>query len=447
MKTSNLKIYASLLLLILIISIMNGCYYDDSIPSYHKEGPTGGFGGSEFAMVPVGHRYEARLSEVRIRSGALIDAILLVYLHKDGHKTTRGWIGGSGGEESYFSLDPDEYIIAVFGTRGDLVNSLQIKTNKKTSDVFGKDDGYRSYSYVAPINTEIAGFFGRSGKYIDALGVYFRPLRVQSDMWTIRDCNGVSQNYRTLFDWLGDNICDNGKYGMDMNCVEFGFDEGDCGDSSLNRFSMDNGTGEALTSGGFRGSPFKIESSGPFGLPRDLFTPSSRGISGVKVWSGNLIDAIQLVYGDGKTSQKVGGQGGQLNTFSIEPGEYIRSISGKYDDVIHSITITTNNNRRATFGGGGGKQNYYFEAPLNHRIYGITGLMGQYINAIGVLVEPLCEDDQMIPDCDGWCVGYQYLYSMLQNNQCDEGPGWYYGVCDLNCFKYSFDNQMCFKSD
>jgi len=71
-----------------------------------------------------------------------------------------------------------EYITKITGKTGKYVNSIRIYTNKKTSPTYGlgKGDwsGGRSFTITAPSGKEIVGFYGRSGKYVDAIGAVIR---------------------------------------------------------------------------------------------------------------------------------------------------------------------------------------------------------------------------------------------------------------------------------
>lgn len=44
----------------------------------------------------------------------------------------------------------------------------------------------------------------------------------------IYDCTGACVSESQYLVWLGDGVCDDGSYGVDFNCTEFNFDEGDC---------------------------------------------------------------------------------------------------------------------------------------------------------------------------------------------------------------------------
>lgn len=132
-------------------------------------GSSGGAGGNYFSDPQIGG---LRVVEVRIRSGAYIDAIQFVYEQKVTKQIIEGKKhGGSGGTLSVFKLQPDEYITRITGKHGNFVDSLQLVTNKGRTKGWGGTGGSVHYTYSAPPGTEIHGLFGRSGAFLDAVGV------------------------------------------------------------------------------------------------------------------------------------------------------------------------------------------------------------------------------------------------------------------------------------
>lgn len=49
----------------------------------------------------------------------------------------------------------------------------------------------------------------------------------------IYDCSLDCVNESTAQNWVGDGYCDNGQYGINLMCGDFGHDRGDCNDSNL----------------------------------------------------------------------------------------------------------------------------------------------------------------------------------------------------------------------
>ncbi len=134
----------------------------------------GGRGGVPFSDtdIPLG----ANISEVRIYAGNNIDGIQTVYTLQDGRIMEGPMRGGTGGRRDVFRLDPGEYIIGISGRYGNYVDSLTLRTNKRTSQIFGGRGGDRDYQIDVPSGTQALGFTGRAGKYLDAIGLNYAPV-------------------------------------------------------------------------------------------------------------------------------------------------------------------------------------------------------------------------------------------------------------------------------
>ncbi|GJX32725.1 kinase RLK-Pelle-CrRLK1L-1 family protein [Tanacetum coccineum] len=82
--------------------------------------------------------------------------------------------GPSRGRFSQINFDVDEEIIGISGTAGryrglNLISSLYFITNKKKHGSFGQDYGYGNFSESWDVGL-FAGFYGRCGSYLDAIG-------------------------------------------------------------------------------------------------------------------------------------------------------------------------------------------------------------------------------------------------------------------------------------
>jgi hypothetical protein len=134
----------------------------------------GGRGGSPFTdtQIPSG----ARVSEIRIFSGDVLDSVQMVYTLPDGRTYEGARHGGGGGQMNTFRLDSDEYITGISGRFGEYLDSIQIRTNKRTSPLFGGSGGDRDYRIDVERGNQAVGFLGRSGDYLDAIGLVFTQL-------------------------------------------------------------------------------------------------------------------------------------------------------------------------------------------------------------------------------------------------------------------------------
>nr|XP_051206768.1 mannose/glucose-specific lectin-like isoform X3 [Lolium perenne] len=74
---------------------------------------------------------------------------------------------------SKINMDPDEYLVQVFGTTdGTGITSLKLVTNKQPYGPYGYPAGATFVVTLQPNNGEVVAFFGCSGNTLAALGVY-----------------------------------------------------------------------------------------------------------------------------------------------------------------------------------------------------------------------------------------------------------------------------------
>jgi hypothetical protein len=150
--------------------------------SSHGGGPqgdqtsiAGGSGGSEFfdSEIPDG----ARIVEVRVNAGEFVDSVQMIYSVPGGRPFPAAKHGGNVGGGASFRLRPGEYIVGLSGRFGQYVDSLRIHTNQRTSQVFGGGGGGRDFRIEVPDGAQATGFVGRSGEYVDAIGLTFARMR------------------------------------------------------------------------------------------------------------------------------------------------------------------------------------------------------------------------------------------------------------------------------
>ncbi|XLS64847.1 hypothetical protein HN51_024821 [Arachis hypogaea] len=157
--------------------------FDDSVKKPASHGPWGGSGGS--------HWDDGVYSGVRqlvIAHGTGIDSIQIEY-DKKGSSIWSQKHGGSGGHKTdRVKLDyPDEFLTSVHGYYGSLnqwgpnfVRSLSFVSNKKSYGPFGVEQG--THFSVSASGTKIVGFHGKCDWYLDAIGVYMKPLKQPSKL-------------------------------------------------------------------------------------------------------------------------------------------------------------------------------------------------------------------------------------------------------------------------
>lgn len=134
-----------------------------------SEGTYGGGGGGAFNELP--DDCNAKIDTITIFSGGYIDGIEIEYLLSNGQKYRGGLHGKTGGGRRVIDLDAQggEYIIAIFGRRGEKLDRLGFVTNR--GRVFG-DYGGLGGSFFHVNACHVRGIFGRSGDYIDAIGFH-----------------------------------------------------------------------------------------------------------------------------------------------------------------------------------------------------------------------------------------------------------------------------------
>ncbi|XP_020101450.1 mannose/glucose-specific lectin-like [Ananas comosus] len=114
----------------------------------------------------------------RASGKTVIDSLAFEYV-LDGKAYEAGPWGGSGGNPSQIVFESGEYLTAMNGTTGpfnqvaNILRSLTFVTSIRKYGPFGVEEGTPFSVPVA--NGRIVGFYGRSGVYVDALGIYLMP--------------------------------------------------------------------------------------------------------------------------------------------------------------------------------------------------------------------------------------------------------------------------------
>jgi hypothetical protein len=142
-----------------------------SAPQPGQTSLAGGSGGTDFldGDIPAG----ARIVEVRVEAGEFIDSVQMIYSFPGGRPVEAARHGGEGGRRGSFRLEQGEYIIGLSGRCGKYLDSLRIHTNRRTSQLFGGSGGEQDFRIDVPDESQATGFVGRSGKYLDAIGLAY----------------------------------------------------------------------------------------------------------------------------------------------------------------------------------------------------------------------------------------------------------------------------------
>ena len=283
----------------------------------------GGPGGSAF-MDPAPEQ-GARVVELQVHSGEYVDSVQLVYMLGDGRTAMGALHGGPGGQLAVFHLDADEYLIGASGRGGEFIDSIEFQTNKRTTPTYGGNCGRRDFRVDVPPNSQITGFAGRAGQYLDAIGLTFTPLR------------------RRVFSGFG---------GAPQ-------------------------PGQTTLAGGSGGTEFV-----------DADVPAGGRIVEVRIHAGEYLDSIQMVYAmpDGRPLEAArhGGEGGRGMSFRLDQREYIVALSGRCGTYVDSLRIHTNKRTSELFGGRGGEREFRIDVPNDNQATGFMGRSGEYLDAIGL---------------------------------------------------------------
>ena len=133
---------------------------------YKKSNEFGGDGGDAFSDDLT---QSCRLTRVRIQHGKYVDGIQMSYVTPSGATVDSPYHGGSGGDPAEFSLAANEYIVRVEGRSDKFVDQLTFITSLgNRHGPYGRDGG----EAFEVSNLQVGGFFGRSGRYLDAIGFF-----------------------------------------------------------------------------------------------------------------------------------------------------------------------------------------------------------------------------------------------------------------------------------
>jgi hypothetical protein len=134
--------------------------------------------------------------------------------------------------------------------------------------------------------------------------------------------------------------------------------------------------------GGSGGQPFSDEPGGA----------RSRSVAQVRVWSGNVVDSVQMVWKDEDgehSADRHGGTGGRMEVFELQEGETITRVTGRYGASIDSIVFHTSEGRTSkAYGGQGGAAEFIYAAPDGYEIAGFWGRKAVALDALGVVIRP-----------------------------------------------------------
>src|SRR3954462_3131847 len=130
---------------------------------------------------------------------------------------------------------------------------------------------------------------------------------------------------------------------------------------------------------------------GSGGVPYSVFAYYPARIARVTVWHRQYVDGILLETDQG-ILPKIGGTGRhrdiRSDTFALEPGEFLTSISVEYWNYVDRITFQTNKSSYGPYGGHGGQVKKLLQAPPGHIIAGFKGRHWELVDSIQLMIVP-----------------------------------------------------------
>jgi len=149
-----------------------GFYLDDPTTAL-----CGGGGGEAFTdPVLTWEPAIQAIASITIGADRYVDSIQITYLLADGSRYAAPRHGGDGGKLHPIVFRDGEHIIAVSGNCGDFVNQIGFTTQDGNGETrvygpYGGGGGGQVFDVVG----DVIGFFGRCGRYVDAIAAYLVP--------------------------------------------------------------------------------------------------------------------------------------------------------------------------------------------------------------------------------------------------------------------------------
>ncbi|XP_028771953.1 mannose/glucose-specific lectin-like [Neltuma alba] len=215
-------------------------------------GPWGGSGGDHWSF-----KASSGISEITLYVDSNVKSISFT----DGNGDTSGTFGGENhndlGEEKKIKIaSPSEYFTTISGTYGKyagltVITSLTFATNLTSYGPYGKTTGDEFSIPIA--DSVVVGFHGRSGYYLDALGIYVQPVAGSISLGPWGGEGGEAFDFKVA-SWIKeitiyDGQCINAIAFKDANGNEYGMFGGrDPKDAGTKKIITIDGSSEYLTS-------------------------------------------------------------------------------------------------------------------------------------------------------------------------------------------------------
>ncbi len=257
-----------------------------------------------------------RVAEVHVRSGDHVDSVQMLLALPDGRTIMTPRHGGSGGRLDIFRLDPGEYVTGLSGRCGDVIDSLRIQTNRRTSQLFGGRGGDRDFVIGVPAGTQAVGFTGRAGDFLDAVGLAYATIRqVQGQQTTLAGGRGGSAFADSDVPLRARIVEVRVRYGDRIDSVQAVY------------LTSDGNTVEGARRGGRGGT------EGRFRLDADEY------IIGLSGRCGDQVDSLRI-HTNKRTSEVFGGRGGRDFHIEVPGGTQATGFAGRAGQFLDAIGLT-----------------------------------------------------------------------------------------------------------
>ncbi|XP_031404336.1 jacalin-related lectin 3 isoform X2 [Punica granatum] len=350
--------------------------------------------------------------QIVIAHGAGIDYIQIEYDRKGSSVWSEKHGGKGGNKVDTVKLNyPTEYLTSIQGYYGSFLNmgavivrSLTFHSNMRSYGPFGVEQG--SSFALSMTGGKIVGFHGKSGWYLDAIGVHLKPyqeqkkskilvqgLQTQSYLAHGSERSGYSVMHGQIGNGYDIVLAVKQREDQRYNAVEgkFSAQVSETGDYSKVETKEKVHSVEKVTK-----KIEGLETCGPWGGSKG--TKFDDGIyTGIRQihLSRNLgLVSMRVLYdrnGEAIWGSKQGGTGGLKNDKVIfdYPNEILTHITGTHEPlmkmgptVIRSITFHTNKGKYGPFGEENGQS--FTSKVKEGKIVGFHGRGGLFIDAIGI---------------------------------------------------------------
>lgn len=125
-------------------------------------------GGSGNEMVTAFPSNSPPLRSVKIHHGRAIDGVEFVF--GDGSKQV---FGKAKDKPTELNLEPGEELLGFYVRTGAWLDGIQVVTNRRRSEIFGKKDGGKGHDLIAPHGFKVVGLYGNVQNWVMSIGLLY----------------------------------------------------------------------------------------------------------------------------------------------------------------------------------------------------------------------------------------------------------------------------------